>query len=111
MLQAVRVLAVAPVLRAARRLHIGRFPRLGPECAQEGRGMERPRAHLDIVRLQDDTALAGPVPGQREDEFLEGHGRIFLRGVRLGLADYNPNRSQKYLDYPASWRIGRAGYS
>jgi hypothetical protein len=40
-LQPVRVLAIAPVLRPARGLHIGRAPGLGPERAQGRRPMER----------------------------------------------------------------------
>ena len=60
-LQAVRVLAVAAILGPARRLDIGRVPRLGPERAQGSRGMEGAGADLDVIGLQDDAALLRPV--------------------------------------------------
>src|SRR6185436_19697696 len=50
-LQPVRVVAVAPVLRPARRLHVGRVPRLGADRAQEGRGVEGAGADFHVVRL------------------------------------------------------------
>ena len=60
MLQPVRVLAVAPVGRPARRLDIGGAPRLRPERAQGGRRVERAGADLDIVGLQDARSPAPP---------------------------------------------------
>ena len=70
-LQPVRVLAVAPVGRAARRLHVGGPPGLGAERAQRGRGMERPRPDLDVVRLQQDATLVRPEPLQDQDQILK----------------------------------------
>ncbi len=58
MLQAVGVVAVAPILGAARGLHVRRLPRFRADGAQERRGVERARAHLHVVRLQQHAALA-----------------------------------------------------
>ncbi len=74
-LQPVRVLAVAAVLWPARGLHVGRLPGLGPERAQEGRGVEGSGADLHVVGLQQRAALAIPELVQAEDELLESeHG-------------------------------------
>ena len=79
-LQPVRVLAVAPVLGAAGRLHIGRAPGLRPQRAQ-GRGrVEGAGAHFHVVGLEDDAALVGPVALEREDQALEGARRVHMRG-------------------------------
>ena len=66
--------------------------RLGPDRAQEGGRVERARAHLHVVGLEDHAALVGPVLLQGKDEVLEGgrrraglgsgrHGRTALRVV------------------------------
>jgi hypothetical protein len=60
LLEAMRVLAVAPVLGAARRLDVGDAPRLGPERAQERGGIEGPGADLGRVGLLEYTAALGP---------------------------------------------------
>ncbi len=70
-LQAIGVLAIAPVLGTARGLHVGRAPRLRPERAQEGRGVRGARAHFHVVGLQDRATLAGPVVLEGQDEALE----------------------------------------
>ena len=64
-LPAVRVLAVAAVGRAARRLDVGGVPRLGAERAQRRRRVEGAGADLHVVGLQDHAALLGPVGLQR----------------------------------------------
>ena len=38
--------------------------------------MEGTGAHLEIERLNVDTALIGPLGDQAIDEFLEGHERL-----------------------------------
>ena len=70
-LHPVRVLAVAPILRAARGLHIGCVPGLRAQRAQGRGGMERARAHFHVVGLQDEAALAGPIVLQGQDQFLK----------------------------------------
>ncbi len=60
-LQAVGVLAIAAVLRAARGLHIGGAPGLRAERAQGGRPMEGAGADLHVIGLQDHAALPGPI--------------------------------------------------
>ena len=75
-LQAERVVAVAAVGRPARGLHVRGAPGFRPDGAQERRGVERARAHLHVVGLQDHATLLGPVPLQREQEVLEGAGRL-----------------------------------
>src|SRR4029453_10683707 len=42
LVQAIRILAVAPVFRPARRLYVRRAPGLGPEGAQKRSGVRRP---------------------------------------------------------------------
>ena len=59
-LQAVGVLAVAPVVGADGRLDVGHVPRLGPEHAQEGGRVHRARADLGVVGLPDQAAVLGP---------------------------------------------------
>ncbi len=75
-LQAERVVAVAAVGRPTRGLHVRGAPGLGPDRAQERGGVERARADLHVVGLQDHATLLGPVPLQREQEVLEGAGRL-----------------------------------
>src|SRR5882724_3393551 len=70
-LQPVRILAVAAVLGAARGLHVGGVPRLRTYRAQESRGMERARAHLHVVGLQQHAALAIPELVEPQDQLLE----------------------------------------
>ncbi len=79
-LQPVRVLAVAAVLGAARRLHVGGVPAAGAERAQRGRRMEGAGADLHVVGLQDQAALVGPVIVQRQDQPLEGAVRTHVIG-------------------------------
>ena len=71
MLQAIRVFAVAPILRAARRLHVRRAPGLGAERTQEGRRMRGSRADLHVVRLQQRATLLVPVTLEIENDFLK----------------------------------------
>jgi hypothetical protein len=71
-LKPVGIVAVAAVLGAARRLHIGGAPRLGPDGAQEGRGMEGARADFHVVRLQQHAAMPVPEFVEAQDELLEG---------------------------------------
>src|ERR1700716_944086 len=70
-LQAHRVLAIAPVRGPARGLDIGCVPGLWAEGAQGRGGVKRAGTHLHVERLQDQAALAGPIFLQGEDEFLE----------------------------------------
>ena len=74
-LQPERVVAVAAVGRAARGLHVGRAPGLGPDRAQEGRGVEGAGPDFHVIGLQDHAAALRPVALQREDQLLEGAGR------------------------------------
>src|SRR5688572_29510158 len=71
-LQAVRIVAVAPVLRPARGLHVRRAPGLGADRAQEGGGVEGAGADFHVVGLQQLASLAVPESVQLQDELLEG---------------------------------------
>ena len=51
MLKAVRVLAIAPIGRAARGLHISGMPGLRPQCAQNGCRMKSAGPHFHIIGL------------------------------------------------------------
>ena len=70
-LQPVGVLAVAPVGGAARGLHIGRPPGLGPEGPQHRGRMQGAGPHLHVMRLQDQAAAIAPIAVQRQDQVLE----------------------------------------
>jgi hypothetical protein len=70
-LHAVGIVAVAPIGRPPRRLHIGRLPGLAPKGAERGRRVEGAGAHLHVVGLQQDAALARPIALQGEDKVLE----------------------------------------
>ena len=90
-LEAVRVLAVPAVRGAARRLDVRDPPGLRPQDAEEGGGVERSRADLDIVRLLDETSFPGPERLQGEDNILKRQGKNLLfsekkRGVMLPTA-------------------------
>ena len=76
-LQPVRVLAVAAVLGATARLHVGGLPRLGPESAQERRGVAGAGADLHVVGLEQRAAALGPVRLQAQDDLLEREHRAW----------------------------------
>ena len=71
-LQAVGVLAIAAVLRAAAGLHIGCLPGLGADGAQKGRGVRGTGADFHVIGLEQCTALFGPVGLQFQNDLLEG---------------------------------------
>ena len=77
MLEAVGVLAIAPIGGPARRLDIRRIPRLRANGAQKGGRMKGTRADLEVQRLEDDAALRRPVILQGQNQTLEG-GNIAL---------------------------------
>ncbi len=70
-LQAIGVDAVAPVVRADRRLHISNLPGLGAQHAQKSGWVHGASADLGVVRLPDQAALARPVILQREHNRLK----------------------------------------
>ena len=83
MLHPVRILAISAVLGTPRGLNIGRLPWGRPERAQGGGGVERPRADLHVVRLEDDAALIGPEALELEDQVLEGQSLRLVGFERL----------------------------
>src|SRR5262245_28775310 len=72
--QTVRVFAEPAVRRAPRRLHVGDIPGRGSEHPEERLGMHRARAHFDVERLLEETALRRPVVRQLANEILKSHG-------------------------------------
>ncbi len=72
MLQAVGVVAVTAIRRAARGLHVRGVPSFRADGAQKSGGVEGACAHLHVVGLQDHATLLGPVTLQGEDQSLEG---------------------------------------
>jgi hypothetical protein len=91
-LQPIRVLAIATVRRAPRRLHIGSVPRLRANRPQEGAGMKGACADLHVVRLEDHAALATPIALKLEDEVLKTDAiarQIAQRGLRRLLKPYS----------------------
>ena len=83
-LEPVGVLAVAAVLRPARRLDIGGLPRTRPERAERRRRMKRAGAHLDVIGLQDGAAVVRPIALKRQDQALERALRAHVRGQVFG---------------------------
>jgi hypothetical protein len=72
-LEAVGVLAVSPVGRPPRRLDVSGLPRLGPKRLEESRPVKRPRALLEVVRLDNEAAPLGPEVLEGKDDLLEIH--------------------------------------
>ncbi|MCY1220496.1 hypothetical protein D9M72_325110 [compost metagenome] len=79
-LQAVGVFAVAPVLGAARRLHVGGAPGFRADRAQERGGVRGAGADFHVVGLQQGATLLVPVFLERKDDLLKGEHRIL--GIR-----------------------------
>ncbi len=70
LLKAKRVLAVAPVHRADRRLDVRGPPRARAEAAEERGRIQRAGAELGVVGLHQDAAALGPVVLERADHVL-----------------------------------------
>ena len=86
-LQAIRVFAIAAVLRPPRRLHIGGVPRLGTERAQRGRGVKGAGADFHVIGLQDHAAVIRPITLERQDQSLERAFRAHMRGQGIHRRD------------------------
>jgi hypothetical protein len=71
MLEPVRILAIAPIRRPARGLHIGGSPGIGAEQAQGRRRVRGPGPDFDVIGLQDDAALRRPIALQLQDQRLK----------------------------------------
>src|SRR5215204_620976 len=78
-LEAERVLAVAPVRRADDGLDVGRPPLVRPEAAEEGPRIHRSGGDFRVVRLHDDAPALRPVRLERGQHVLVGWRR---HGVR-----------------------------
>ena len=87
-LEAVGVLAVAPVIGADGRLDVRHVPRLGSEHAQEGGRVHRPCADLGVVGLRDQASVRCPEVLEFEDDFLKGGG---FRHLRFPIWDFGFN--------------------
>ena len=83
-LQPVRVVAIATVRRAARRLHIGRRPGVRAEAPQRRRRVKRARADLHIIGLQHGAALGGPIGLEAENDLLKTLRLVGHRGRACG---------------------------
>jgi hypothetical protein len=81
-LEAVGVLAVAPIIGADRRLDVRHVPRLGSEHAQEGGRVHRPCADLGVVGLCDEASMRCPEVLKFEDDGLEGGVRHSIFAIR-----------------------------
>jgi hypothetical protein len=71
LVQPVGVLAIAAVGGPPRRLNVGHLPGLGAQGAQHRHGRQRARADLDVVGLQNRTALTAPIVVQFQDQALK----------------------------------------
>jgi len=70
--EAIGVLAVAAVGRAARGLCVADLVRLGAEDAKKGLRRHGARAHFHVVGLLKDAAALRPKTLQAEEQVLEG---------------------------------------
>jgi len=70
-LEAVGVLAVAPVVGTHGGLHVGHVPGLGTQNAQEGGRVHRPGADLGVVGLPEHGAALSPEGLEIEDDLLK----------------------------------------
>jgi len=82
-LQAEGILAVAPVGRPARGLHVRGAPRLRSHGTQEGRGVKRAGADFHVVSCRMRHPASRPVVLQGEDQLLERARRAadFMEGL------------------------------
>jgi hypothetical protein len=71
LLEAIGVLAVAPVVGTDRRFDICHVPWLGTEHAQKGGGVHRPCANLGVIRLPEHAAALCPKLLEGENDLLE----------------------------------------
>ncbi len=102
-LQPVGVLSIAPVSRPPRGLNIGRAPRLGAQRAQHGGRMQRTGAHLDVVRLQDHTALLAPIVMESQDQSLKGQGFLVLGHPDFAVAKKSADHRVRRLSLQAEF--------
>ena len=96
LLQAVRVLAVAAVGRAAATARRRRRSTARARGAQQRRRVERAGADLGVVRRHDQAAVVGPVAGQACDHILEACPRH--------VAAVYPGRDADRLTGGPTWR-------
>ncbi len=83
-LEAIGVLAITPVGRAAAGLHERRIPRLRAQRAQRGRRVKGARAHTHVVGLQNEAPIRAPEIVEREDHVLKGFLRITVHAAGNG---------------------------
>src|SRR3546814_13974109 len=82
----------------SRRLHIGTIPvPFRPQGAQRRRRMERARADLHVVGLQDDAASGRPEGLETEDDFLEGSRRFADRDHQWRRSDEHTSELQSLM--------------
>jgi hypothetical protein len=61
-------------------LHVGGFPRLRADGAQEGGGVAGAGADFHVVRLEQGAAFVAPVLLQAQDDFLKARFLVVLIG-------------------------------
>ncbi len=109
-LKAVRVLAIATILGAARGLNVGGIPGLGANGTQEGGGVEGARTDFDIVGLEQNAAVAVPEFLQTQNDVLKGqHVVIRSECGRRNRARLNPEPPILRVFMPENSRIVRPG--
>src|SRR5579864_1027570 len=74
LIKTVGIVAVTPVSRAARRLHVSDLVRLGPEHSQKSFRSHGSRAHFNVIRLLQHASALCPEFLQAEDKFLVCRG-------------------------------------
>ena len=70
-LEAVRVLAIAPIVRPHGRFDVRHIPRLGTEHAQKGGRVHRPGADLGVIGLPEQSAALRPELLESKNDLLE----------------------------------------
>src|SRR5205823_7704579 len=83
-----RVLAEAAVGGTTRRLDVRDVPVRGPEHAQEGLGVHRACADLDVERLLERAPARGPEFGEFENQILKRQ-RLISRSTRTDFRSFS----------------------
>ena len=98
LIKSVGVFSVPAVGRTPARLYVGYAIRSSAEDPQERLGTHRPRAHFDVKRLLNDTAVLSPVGLEVRNDFLKGLHPVATRGrgaYLSSLDDPRPARSAR----------------
>ena len=91
MLQAIRVLAIAAIFRAAAGLHVGALPWLGAKRSQKRGRVRGARADFHVVGLKQRAALVSPVGLEFQNDLLKSKHVVWLQAGSGFVPGSNPS--------------------